>query len=215
MTIKTVPEIWLNKGQLQVLSKDGRWVNLHYRQGEIDGACAIYSVAFCMIYEQMIDSIDASGRKSGDRLLRELLDNYGLVRPGFRFKDLKAIIDRYKKKSWFVDYCPGTPKTCVEEICDKIDDGMTPIIGIDFPECTLGHALLAVGYEYEEVSGKVSKIFCLDPSAPSPRTAIWNSYVDVNDLRKPSIYVNNDPDYIPAKCRLTDYMILHDTDLDE
>ena len=215
MVIKTVPVIWLNSGLLQVLSKDGRWIKLHYKQGEIDGACAVYSVAFCMIYEQMIDGIDASGRTSGDRLLRELLDNYGLVRPGFRFKDLKTIIDKYKKKSWRVEYNPGTPKYCVQRICSEIDDDLTPIIGIDFACSKLGHALLAVGYEYDEESGKVSKIFCLDPGAPTPRTAIWNSYIDVNDLRKPSIYVNNDPDCLPEKCRLADYMILHDTDLDE
>lgn len=215
MGIVTVSNIELNEGNLQVLSKDGRWIKLHYKQGDIDGACAVYSVAFCMIYEQMIDGIDASGRTSGDRLLRELLDNYGLVRPGFRFKDLKTIIDRYKKKSWRVEYCPDTPKYCVQGICSEINDDLTPIIGIDYSGGKLGHALLAVGYEYDEESGKVSKIFCLDPGAPTPRTAIWNSYIDVNNLRKPSIYVNNDPEYLPEKCSLSDYMILHDTDLDE
>lgn len=198
-----------------MLSKDGRWINLHYRQGDIDGACAVYSVAFCMMYEEMIDGIDASGRTSGDRLLRELLNNYGLVRHGFKFKDLKTIIDKYKKKSWVVENYIGSPKYCVQGICNEIDNDLTPIIGIDYPGCIFGHALLAVGYEYNEDSDKVSKIFCLDPGAPTPRTAIWNSYIDVKDLRKPSIHVNNDPNYTPAKCRLVEYMILHDTDLDE
>ena len=126
-----------------------------------------------------------------------------------------SIIDKYKKKSWLVEHYSGTPKYCVNEVKDKIDAGLTPIIGIDYSGCKLGHALLAVAYEYDEQSDKVNKIFCLDSSAPSPRTAIWNSYIDVRDLRKPSIHVNDDPDYESAKCRITDYLILHDTDFDE
>ena len=215
MAIVTVSNIELNDGNIQVLSKDGKWIKLHYKQGDIDGACAVYSVAFCMLYEQMIDGIDASGRTSGDKLLRELLDNYGLIRSGFHFKDLKTIIGKYKKKSWIIEHYPGTPKYCVQGICSEIDNDLTPIIGIDYLGYKLGHALLAVGYEYNEESGKVSKILCLDPGASTPRTAIWNSYIDVNDLRKSSVYVNNDPDYMPDKCRLVEYMILHDTDLDE
>ena len=87
-------------------------------------------------------------------------------------------------------------------------------IRVDFSECKQGHALLAVAYEFDEETRRVTKIFCLDPSANTPKTTIWNSYIDVSDLRKPSIYVNDDPNHRPEMCRLSDYLILHDTDLD-
>lgn len=195
-----------------MLSAKGNWVDLHYRQGQIGGACAVYSLAFCMLYEQMVDSIDAKGRSNGNRLLHELFDNHGMVRPGFSFKNLKAIIDRYKKKSWDVYTYKDTPKKCVDNICQEIDANRTPIIGIDYNEYDLGHAMLAVGYEYKD---KPTKIFCLDPGAPAPKTAIWNSYIDVRDLRMPSTYVNNDPQYDPLKCRVSDYIILHDKERDD
>ena len=215
MAIQTVSGVEINNGLLQVLSKDGNLIRLHYKQGEMDGACAVYSVAFCMMYEQMVDGIHASGRTNGERLLRELLDKYGMVRQGFNFKNLKSIIDKYKKKSWLVEHYSGTPKQCLDGIVNEIDDDRTPIIRIGYRGSEMGHALLAVAYEYDEQSDKVNKIFCLDPSAPSPRTAIWNSYIDVRDLRKPSIHVNDDPDCEPAECRITNYLILHDTDFDE
>lgn len=215
MVIVTVPGIELNEGKLQVLTKDGTWIDLHYQQGEIGGCCAVYSVAFCMMYEQMVNGVDVKGRTNGDRLLRELFDKYGIVRSGFDFKDLKTIMDKYKKKSWKVDLNSGTPKRCVDGICDQILNMIAPIIGIDYTGCRQGHALLAVGYEEDQESGKPLKIFCLDPGAPTPKTSIWNSYIDVRDLRKPSIHVNDDPEMIPSQCRLTEYIVLHNTDRDE
>lgn len=215
MSIITVPGIELNDGKLQVLTKDGKWSDLHYQQGEIGACCAVYSVAFCMLYEQMVDDIKAIGRSKGDQLLRELFNKYGMIISGFNFSNLKAIIQKYKKKSWDVNLFEGTSKQCVEGICHEIEAERTPIIGIDIKGKIMGHALLAVAYEYNEYDDKPLKIFCLDPDAPAPRTSIWNSYIDVKDLRKPSIYVNSNPDCMPLKCRLSDYMILHDTDLDE
>ncbi len=137
-----------------------------------------------------------------------------MIRNGFYFKELKAVIEKYKKKSWDVRVFDGTPKKCVEGICAEIDADIAPIIGIDFKDCNFGHALLAVGYEWDEYDDKPSRLLCLDPAAPAPRTSIWNSYIDVRDLRKQSTYVNDDPKCEPAKCRLADYLVLHDTDLD-
>lgn len=215
MSIITVSKIELNEGRVQVLSKEGKWIDLPYHQGMIDRACVVYSVAMCLLCEQIVSDLAAKGRSKGDRLLRELFDEYGMVRSGFEFIQMKEIIDRYKKKSWIVDYFPGTPKRCMKGVCKEIDEEKTPIIGIDFPGCNFGHALLAVAYERDDYSNKVKKIFCLDPGAPSPKTSIWNCYIDLSDLRRPSIYVNEDPLSQPEKCRLSDYMIIHDTDLDE
>ena len=42
MAIQTVSGIEINNGLLQVLSKDGNLIRLHYKQGEMDGACIHY-----------------------------------------------------------------------------------------------------------------------------------------------------------------------------
>lgn len=64
---------------------------------------------------------------------------------------------------------------------------------------------MAVGYE--ENDGKVEKIYCLDPGAPTPKTSVWNSYIDVRDLRKRSKYVNTmTTDH--ALVKIEDYIII-------
>ena len=218
MGIVTVSRIELNDGIVQVMTRDGKRSELHYQQGEIGGCCAVYSVAFCMLYEQMIDDIKALGTSKGDRLLRELFNKYGMIMDGFKFKNLKTIIEKYKKKSWDVYLFDGTYKPykqCVEGICREIDANRTPIIGVDYKDSVGGHALLAVAYEYDEYYDKPIKIFCLDPYAPTPRTSIWNSYIDIRDLRKPSTYVNDNSKCGPCKCRVADYLVFHDTDWDD
>lgn len=214
MAIISTPFIHLLDGQLFIMSKNGERVTLHHQQGDIDGACSIYSLVMCLLHENIVDNISAKGRSNGDRLLREMFDNYGLIRPGFYFKDLKAIIDKYKKKSWYVNLYEATPKKCVDGICNSIDDKYTPIIGIDYCGCSNGHALLAVAYEYDEETNKPLKIYCLDPGSPTPITSIWNSYIDVSDLRKPSTYVTSNNKYYPAKVRIKDYLLIQNIDLE-
>ena len=213
MAIITTPYIHLSEGNLFIITKDGTEIALHHQQGDIDGACSIYSLVMCLLHENIVTNTLANGRTNGDRLLRDLFDNHGLIRPGFYFKDLKAIIDRYKKKLWSVELKAGSPEQCVEGICSGIDNFLTPIIGIDYCGLTFGHALLAVAYEYDEETEKILKIFCLDPGSPTPITSIWNSYIDVQDLRKPSIYVTSNPKFYPTKVRISDFLIIHNKGL--
>lgn len=105
-----------------------------------------------------------------------------------------------------MDYGEGTPKECISRISEEIDNGVAPIIGIGYVGCKEGHALLGVGYEKE--GEKIVRIYCLDPGAPTPISSIWNSYLDVRDLRKSSIYVNNNTKSEPQKVRLEDFIII-------
>lgn len=214
MAIITTPYIHLSEGNLFVTTKEGTELDLHHQQGDIDGACSVYSLVMCLLHENIVTNTLAKGRTNGDRLLRELFDNHGLIRPGFYFKDLKAIIDRYKKNAWFVELKEGTTKQCVDGIRNAIDNYLTPIIGIDYCGHSEGHALLAVAYEYNEETEKTLKIYCLDPGSPTPITSIWNSYIDVQDLRKPSTYVNSNPKFRPIKVRISDFLLIHNKDLD-
>lgn len=105
-----------------------------------------------------------------------------------------------------MDYGEGTPKECISPICDEIDNGVAPIIGIGYVGCDNDHAHLGVGYEKE--GDKVVRIYFLDLGAPTPITSIWNNYLDVRDLRKSSIYVNNNTKCEPQKVKIEDFIII-------
>ena len=188
--IITVPDIHLVKGELLTSDGKGEYMKIHEQQGTMDGACSVYSVAMSLLYENIIsyDDVEQPGRSNGARLLKDLVSNYGLIKKGFKLYNLTSIIKSYSTKNWSVEYNVGTPKECVEGICEEIKNGYAPIVGIGYTGTDKGHALLAVGYEKSE---KISKIFCLDPGAPTPKTSIWNSYIDVHNLKQSSIYVND------------------------
>lgn len=206
--IITVPDIHLIDGELLTSDGNGDFMKIHEQQGSMDGACSVYSVTMNLLYENIIsyDDVEQPGRSNGARLLKNLVTNYGLIKNGFNLQNLSTIIKSYSTKNWGVEYYAGTPKGCVDGICKEITDGYTPIVGIRYLGRDYGHALLAVGYEKDE---KISKIFCLDPGAPTPKTSIWNSYIDVHNLKKSSIYVHDLS--IPGDCnlvRVEEYIVI-------
>ena len=48
-TIQIIDRIRLNRTGLQTKDADGRWVNVHKQQGDLDGACSIYSLVMAML----------------------------------------------------------------------------------------------------------------------------------------------------------------------
>ena len=55
-TIKIVSNLKLHP-QKGLLSKDctGKWINVHHQQGDLDGACAVYSVIMNLLILGMIE----------------------------------------------------------------------------------------------------------------------------------------------------------------
>lgn len=208
--IITVPDLFLINGELKTSDGKGGFMNIHDQQGTLDGACAVYSVVMCMLYENIIcdNERETQSRTSGGKLLKELFTNHGLVKGGFYFDKLVSLINEYAPKTWRVEYFGDkTPAQCVKGICEEIKYGCAPIIGVGYAGENFGHALLAVAYE--EIEGKIEKIFCLDPGAPTPITSIWNSYIDVHNLRRSSSYVNTlTTPLIPELVKIQDYIVI-------
>lgn len=207
--IVTVPDLHLINGNLFTSDGNLDFMAIHGRQGTLDGACSVYSLAMSLLYENIISYEDVlnPGRSNGGRLIKELFNEYGLVKCGFKFKDLIKIIKKYQTKNWRVVYFNGTAKDCVIKICKEIDNGFAPIVGVTYAGEDWGHALLGVGYE--KIEGKVVNIFCLDPDAETPITSIWNSYIDVHDLRRNCVYVNNKmTPYVVRLVRIEDYIVI-------
>ncbi len=43
---------------MQTKDANGRWVNVHKQQGDLDGACSIYSLVMAMLCQGMIEEQD-------------------------------------------------------------------------------------------------------------------------------------------------------------
>ena len=85
----------------QVFTKDANrhLVPLHRRQGDLDGACAVYATIMCMLHIAYLAEDDLSlynlpdKRTAKGKILHELMENNGLVRNGFSYIRLKRELE--------------------------------------------------------------------------------------------------------------------------
>ena len=56
--IHIIDSIRLNHKGLCVLDENRKWVNLHKQQGDLDGACAIYSLVMAMLCKGLLTDND-------------------------------------------------------------------------------------------------------------------------------------------------------------
>lgn len=170
----------------QVLTKDANkhLIPLHRRQGDLDGACAVYSTIMCMLLIGYLTEEDLRLYNSPDRrtakgkILHELMENNGLVRNGISYIILKKEIeDKCGRDLTVLRYAPQNQDKIVSQIADCIDNNIAPIISVEWNDWA--HALLAVGYETDD-NEIITNILCLDPDAESPKVCAWNCYIDVS-----------------------------------
>ena len=182
-TIQIVSNLKLHH-QKGLLSKDstGKWIDIHHQQGDLDGACAVYSVIMNLLILSMIEkeeiciysSIDKRTRKG--KLLSYLLEKQGLVRDGYCFRTLAKDIRDYA--NFTANQKLAKSREDAINIIQKSIENDSPIIISVFGE-EWAHALLAIGIEYNE-NDIPTKILCLDPGAPSPICTYWNCIIDVS-----------------------------------
>lgn len=182
-TIQIVSNLKLHH-QKGLLSKDstGKWIDIHHQQGDLDGACAVYSVIMNLLILSMIEkeeiciysSIDKRTRKG--KLLSYLLEKQGLVRDGYCFRTLAKDIRDYA--NFTANQKLAKSREDAINIIQTSVANDSPIIISVFGE-EWAHALLAIGIEYNE-NDVPTKILCLDPGAPSPICTYWNCIIDVS-----------------------------------
>ena len=60
ITIKVVSGLKLSRKGETVIDADSHRIPIHYRQGDLDGACAVYSLMMDLLYEGIISKDDIS-----------------------------------------------------------------------------------------------------------------------------------------------------------
>ena len=184
----------------------------HKRQGNIDGACAVYCLMMCLLHLNYIDDEDLDiynfpNRKTAKgKLLYELLENKGLIKGGYSYATLKKDIENACGKDLIVSrFAPRTQERIVDKIGELIDEDIPPIISIVWEDGA--HALLSIGIEMDN-KDKITKILCLDPSSEKPQVSYWNCYIDVSKLKGDNPIKCVSINESPFKCKLGDLLII-------
>lgn len=163
----------------------GKKQKVHMRQGELDGACAIYSLMMYLIvlriftYKQVIDGNNIKRSTSKGRIIRNFIEKQnGLIRKGLNFADdIRDGLLHAANKIVDCDYIP-TRQEAIETLKECIDNNKPLMIGVDYNKVE-GHALLAIGYETR--NNKIKKIFCLDPGSDIDSTSYWNAIISLDE----------------------------------
>ena len=173
---------------------------LHLQQGDMDGACAIYSlmmdlIAIKCIKRSLADNIwmKVRGNTREGKLIHHIVNNQGLYRNGVDMNDLANEASKIYHRLLNIEYVNSD---IVPTIADQIDNGHPCIVSFSYNKKS-GHAMTAVGYE--KCNKKITKIFCLDPARLAPKSSYWNAIIVLNHF-KANQYTDL---YIPDNSKVT------------
>lgn len=158
----------------------------HLRQGELDGACAVYSMMMCLVIERIIkrclvtDVPRTLKRSSSEgRLVSFFLEKQGMVIDGYDLETLHAdLLSSFRKKVDAYYQSIDTNDQLMEEIISWLEDNHPVEISFSRKRGQYGHVLVAIGYMKE---GQVTTLYCLDPGYAMETCQIWNNVLVVNE----------------------------------
>ncbi len=169
--------------------KNRCFCSVHLRQGDMDGACSIYSLMMYLLIlkcvrRNQVDDLYNKIKKSPEveSLFHEFFyRQHGLFRDGLKFDKLKGMINRSFGKVVHAEYFAKRDHESEDSLKVQIKktlDNNTPVmLGIDFKKGG-GHAVLAIGYECDEEG--LFNIFCLDPGYACNPTSYWNMVISLD-----------------------------------
>ena len=183
--------------------KDGKTV--HLRQGDLDGACTVYSlmmglIAIKAITKSNITDTDKDSNRGTDwrtsygRLIKEFFykepasidaPETTLIRNGATLKNIQEKLAHSFSKmvtSWYGSSAIGENQDgymdknrLIEFITEEIYNGSPVEIAFKYLRTGGGHAVLAVGYE--SINGVITKLFCLDPGIECRGRGKYNAVI--------------------------------------
>ena len=161
-----------------------KYYPVHLRQGDLDGACAVYCVMMYLLIlnivtRRQLEDLYGKIRKKDSikNLFKALFENKGLVRSGFYYTNLQSLINRHIGDLVKAKADNSEPESqTINRIKDSIERGEPIMISVQFSGGA--HALLAIGYEADEEG--MFNIFCLDPGFDCPPTSYWNAVISLN-----------------------------------
>ncbi|NJD36341.1 MAG: hypothetical protein FIA96_16190 [Betaproteobacteria bacterium] len=160
---------------------------VHFRQGDLDGACGPYCMIMALIAMGLLTRNKAlametwDGRKREGRF-RDAIKKFGVLSTNGTYShDLVWLTVFFKTKNIGARVITGNAVQLLESVVDAVGRNAIPVILITW-EKGGGHWLLGVGYqEIQRRSKSIPTHFlCLDPSQETPKTSLWNAVLDIS-----------------------------------
>ena len=186
------------------LKIDGK--SVHLRQGDMDGACTVYSlmmglISIGAIKRDDVENVDKKyGRTSKGRLIHEFLKKVPepgnkyqetvLLSSGYTLSDIQEKLRKSFNRVVDTDYRSSLEEKDDEQYLNKheLEEFIAGEIYEDRPveicynyrgKSAFGHAVLVVGYE-EDGNGTLIRFFCLDPGEEKPKgNKKYNAVIDL------------------------------------
>ena len=175
--VHLISHLFLQQGVLRSRVKSSA-KKVHFRQGELDGACGAYSIAMALNIVGAFDAdylnkeTDKVDFRTAEGKLHKAIHEWGLYPDGLSLDDCTSILDTYKK---YVSYETFQD---FDSILEALDNDYPVIVGIDYSGG--GHWIVAVGYNVKD--GVIENIYTLDPGSSYDYSSIdWCAKVKVTD----------------------------------
>jgi len=196
----TISQLRIHEGELKCVPKGKRSPRIvHFRQGDLDGACGVYSIAICLSIlgafnpDDMLKD-DLSDLEAEDRKLISVLNSFGLYREGLNVDEIVRILNKNLPSRVHATPSSGKELDLVNILIENIENDVPTIVNICPPRAASGHWIVIVGYQYNE-DDVITRFLCLDPGFASPRLALWNGMLDWNSEKKKHTYHNPELSY--------------------
>ena len=156
------------------------------RQGDLDGACGLYSLIMLLIIHKKIDLEDLTWKIYDDdppcivRLKKLLLFSIKGIRTyGISLSDLQGLLlkifdDSINVDRFYDSLFGGDDKILHYVIRTQLDRGH-PVL-LSYRRERGGHIVVAIGYTMLE---GIMRLYCLDPSRKASWCNFWNNIIDV------------------------------------
>lgn len=182
-SFKVISRLALINGELMCMKPSRRsYQKAHFRQGDLDGACGVYSIAMVLNMigvfesEELCSDTEFDQRTAEWKLIKALNEN-GLYRNGLASDDISRILTTTYSKFITVD-CIDKKHKLINHIQECLDLDLPLVLGIQFNK-SHGHWCVAVGYAVDE-NGRISHILTLDPGYDTPKCSFWNGIIDLD-----------------------------------
>jgi hypothetical protein len=217
--IQIISTLHINNGGVQAKTGNGRYQLIHLQQGDLDGACAVYSTIMILILIGAVRYKDVSlsgfqndKRTALGKLKKELFETQGMHRDGNYLEheeldSIAKILKRSFSKIVSVRWFDFKIVNIIETIQEHLEDDQAVLISLSYKGAGV-HALVAIGFEMNK-RNEVQKIFCLDPSYPSPKFGYWNSYISLNENSGQFPHLQICEDGIDYSVQLQDILIIN------